>query len=156
MKDSLCKLRLYATASVLLTILLLVGASSASADCSVNFAPDPLLLVSFDYYDAFSGDFLYSDLGSGVDFALTPFPNCVQLRFAYATVTPLALQAFAAPIQYFEFWLSQYLWVDSGGFVPFYPWVAPGALTVVGIDLTSGVPFEGTTAIVLTVFRINI
>jgi len=143
--------------TVVLSALLLVAVPQASADCSVTLGPNPLILVSIDIFDI-NGFFVGTLPGSGVVTAGSPFPDCVQLAFGFASVEPLILAAVGSPIQDGQFWLSQYLWVDDGSArdiffgLPFYPFVVPGALTVAGVDLGSGQPFQGTSAVVLTVF----
>ncbi len=162
MKTLVRRLGVQVAGYVLLLALLSIVAPVARADCTITQQPSPLILVSFDFFDPF-GVYIGTAGGSGIVTTLSDFPNCVQLGFvANPIVEPLALLAFAPPIHFLEFWLTQYLWGDdffrvidpfTGGliFPPFEPWVAPGTLTVFGIDLATGTPWQATSAIVLTV-----
>jgi hypothetical protein len=143
-------------------LLLACSFTSFGQSCGVTYAPPSLQVQSFDVYDAFSGNYVASQFGSGTENAVT-LPMCPQLYFGWAdTGNPygyLALIAVASPFNDATGnYISQYLFADVGNgrpLPPFYPFPAGGYLDVGGIDVRDGSYFETGVPITLVIFRIQ-
>jgi hypothetical protein len=128
--------------------------------CSISVSPNPTTLLSIDYYDE-SVDppqLVQQSLGAADTTADSPAFACWQLAYAFAFTFPLELADVSGPTLVqgpnFE---TDYAWIDDGSRTCLdpdtcYPFVAPGALTVAGIDVTNGTLLDGSAAIALTVF----
>jgi hypothetical protein len=149
------KLRRSVPLFLLVAALLFLTSSPMQAQCNVGLTPNPLTLFSMDYFDIY-GNLIAISAGRGIVTATSPFPNCVQLESAWYFQQPLTMIATAPPLQVpgMSLWQSQYLIGDSGALVvSYYPYFAGGTLAIAGVDITSGAPFAGNSAIALTIFR---
>jgi hypothetical protein len=121
--------------------------------CNIWTQPNPLVLVSIDYYrlDEFGLPYLvWQVLDAKTAYALSTYPTCVQVGYAWATESRLAFAGANYPIKYGDAWLSSYLWIDTGfpylGDPDFYPQLAFGAVTVFGVNAINGDVFASTNA----------
>lgn len=127
--------------------------------CSISVSPNPTTLLSIDYYDETYDPPLYvgSSLGAADTTADSPAFACWQVAYGAVFDLPLELADVSGPTLVqgpnFE---TDYTWVDDGSrscldYDSCYPFVAPGALSVAGIDVTTGALLDGNAAIALTV-----
>jgi hypothetical protein len=148
--------RRFLLAAFALVALTMASAGTASADCEVGYSANPLVLISVDFYLEIPPAppiLVGQTLGRGILQALSLQPNCVQLAYVTYTTFPLQLLGVDSPVPYGEFFLSQYLYADNGrGPLAFYPFVAPGVLTVAAIDVTTGGLTQASAAISLVIF----
>ena len=73
-------------------IFLLVCAPSAVGQCNISVTPNPLTLISIDYFNT-SGQLVGIQPGSGWITSASPAPNCFQTSYYTITAQPLGLWA---------------------------------------------------------------
>jgi hypothetical protein len=144
------------TASRTLGITVSTGSSGA---CNSFAVPEALFLVSVDYYyQTIDGIyFIGTSKGQGIVTVFSAFPQCVQLGYGWLSLKPLELIAWGPPVQHTQYWASSYYWSDTGEqYVAGYPDFKVGGMTVYGINVTNGIPFETTYEVTLLILETTV
>lgn len=129
--------------------------SALPTPCSVSFSPPDLLLLSYDYYDAFG--YIGSYFDSQTIDASTPL-NCPQTSFLSRASYPLGLVSVGNPAVSNGKWKRPFTFQDIGvgQAVPYYyPYAAGGVLGVQGLSISSGSPYIGWAPITLLIFPVD-
>lgn len=103
------------------------GAPHLTAACSVGIQPNPLVIYSTDWFDSFYDEYVYTQSGSGIIYALTIPPNCLQLQWFGAEWYPLSVWSWQ-PHTYnssFTYGDGHYIYGRNDE-LPFHPYFAGG------------------------------
>ncbi|MBX9660610.1 MAG: hypothetical protein K2X00_18805 [Nitrospiraceae bacterium] len=140
----------------LMALILLVGSSDkANAQCSIGWNANPVVGYSTDIYLGFIG---YTGSNRAViqQQGISTAFNCVQLGGAWYSFYPLSLVQILPPVVTGGLFYSNYIYQDNQFHpVPYYPYVSGAVTTIYGVDVTSGVPFQGTGSVNLWVFALR-
>lgn len=135
---------------------LAINVGGVSTECSVGSGPNPLVLMSIDYYYLTLDGLEYVGTSTWPGFVtvVSTYPSCIQTGYAWASVAPLIMTGYTAPVPHGEYWASFFYWQDSGGPpVFYYPYVVTGEQVVFGVNVTNGAVFQTSDNVTLIIYQ---
>jgi hypothetical protein len=117
-------------------------------ECIADVPNPAAFIYSTDYFNQYEN--IVSINPGGIEVVIeSEAYNCVQVLQLTSTTTPLIVsyQNFESDFE------SDFTFVDDLGYVGYYPWIAQGAYAVIGVDITTGMPFYGQGFVTLTVSK---